>query len=360
MKRIPPPQPGIKSQPQRALFLDIFRIFLCSGIVFYHYTPVRPACGAYMVNAFFVMSGFLLALAFDRMPQLDLNRFYSSKALRLLPIYFSGILIGVALRCFRAWYAGKSCLDAMLPDYTAEQWGNLCLPKWVACYDSPLWFVTVELILLLAAPLFFVIFKKRIWFAAFFLLMLGTAGFLYSRVPYMADHGAGLYYSPICRSWQLLGGMVSAAIYLSLKGKQCPQWCRYVVRGATLLVMGLFLCGAYVTMTFKQCADLHCWNFTYEFDVLTVGVFMAVIPLLYRLPNIGGKVVQKWVTWAALLTYPVYVTHVLAQSVTHSLRLNAIYALLLTLVMSWCLLVAQQYLERLVKKRRCADSSAVN
>lgn len=346
---IPSPVVGINNS-RRALFLDVFRIFLCSGIVFYHYTPERPACGAYMVNGFFVMSGFLLALAFARMPQLDVQRFYASKALRLLPIYFAGILMGAGLKCIRAWYAGDLTLNALLPEYTVDQWVNLSLPRLASSFDSPLWFVTVELELLLAAPLLYVLFKNRVGFCVFFLLMLGTAGFLYSQVPYMADRGAGLYYSPLCRCWQLLGGMLSAAVYLAVKKKAFPCWCRYLVAMVTVILVSLFLGGAYMTMSLKQYEDLHCWNFTYGFDVLTVSVFMVLIPLLHRLPNIGGSYLQKMVTTAALLTYPVYVVHVLAGSTMQSLHQGVCGSLGLTFIISIGLLMAQNFIEHRVKR----------
>lgn len=345
-----------KGKIQRSFFLDIFRICLCCGIVFYHYAPEKPSCGSYMVNGFFVLSGFLLAIAFNRMEQLNVRLFYRAKAIRLLPLFAAGILMGFAIRLCRVIKSGNLNFESLLPSFPPEYWGNLNPAKVAGFYDPPLWFVAVELALLLAAPLFFALYKKRGRFVCFFLLMLAVAAFLFSRVPYLSNRGMGLYYSPLCRCWQFLGGMVAAQFYLAFNAISETPMTRLVSRCLTALFICLYIGGAVATMVLKERSQLHCWNFTFEYDVLTVGMYMVLIPLLYRLPNIGGEKLQKTVTYAALLTYPVYVIHYLPYNVLKSFtQLSYVYralpALVITLLLAVLLQAAQEIFEAWMKKR---------
>lgn len=346
-----------KEGNQRSFFLDVFRISLCCGIVFYHYTPVRPSCGSYMVNGFFVLSGFLLAMAFNRMEQLDVSRFYRAKAIRLLPLFAMGILMGFAIKLCRVIKSGNLIFDKLLPSFPPEYWGNLNPAKVAGFYDPPLWFVAVELALLLAAPLFFALYKKRGCFVAFFLLMLAVAAFLYSRVPYLSNRGMGLYYSPLCRCWQFLGGMVAARFCLAFNEIPETPKKRLVSRCLTVLFICLYMGGAVATMTLKEHSQMHCWNFTFEYDLLTVGMYMGLIPMLYSLPNKGGEKFQKTVTYIALLTYPVYVIHYLPYSiikpfVQQGYVYYALPALAITLVLAVFLQMVQVRFEDWLKRSR--------
>ena len=136
-----------------AILLDIFRIVLCVGVVIYHYTPVRPCSGPFMVIGFFVMSGFLLGLHFNKQKTLDVNVFYHKKAKRLLPLLIISLLLAVGCKIIK--HASNLNINSLVPPYSANEWVNCNIAKVVMWYNAPLWYMVVELAMLLFAPLYF-------------------------------------------------------------------------------------------------------------------------------------------------------------------------------------------------------------
>ena len=69
---------------------------------------VSEACGSCPVNWFFMLSGFVLCLAFEgrQMPQpmvTEARRFTASRFRRLAPLYYAGLIFGVLV----AFFIGK-------------------------------------------------------------------------------------------------------------------------------------------------------------------------------------------------------------------------------------------------------------
>jgi len=295
------------SEVLRAPFPDFLRIILCFGVCFYHFTPERPACGSYMVLGFLVMSGFLLGVHFERISALDALRFYSSKVKRLLPLFVVALAIGVGVRW--ALCIVNPGTSGMLPAYSSEGWGNFNPAIFVAYYNAPLWYMVIEFFMLLCAPFLFWAYKGRLALYVVLALSVLTACFLYSQVPYSSDHGSGLYYSPIARLWQFVAGLCAAKIMSRCSGGEHPIR-RRVANTACVLLAGLFLAGAWWTMSVKQAAELHFWNYTFDFDCIVVLLYAVLVPLLYsRTWKMGGKP-SSVLAWLALLTYPVYLLHV--------------------------------------------------
>lgn len=187
----------------RAHALDFLRISLCAGVVLYHYTPDRPCIGPFMVIGFLVLSGFLLGLNFAQHNILDPTRFYAHKCKRFLPMLTAVLFI---LFCLRLLLGHE-----LVPPPNFE-YGNFSIPLFLEWYNIPTWYMGVELLLLLAAPFFFFLHQSK---GGIPTVCVGAAlfsYFLFSRVPYEAPFGDGLYFSPIARCWQFMAGILSAQI----------------------------------------------------------------------------------------------------------------------------------------------------
>lgn len=97
--------------PAFSVYLDLLRVLAASMVVVYHLktlglgpTPVRalmPGFGHEFVIVFFVLSGFVIALAVDRKPQARLSDYLLDRAARLysvaLPCLIVSALVSVAL-----------------------------------------------------------------------------------------------------------------------------------------------------------------------------------------------------------------------------------------------------------------------
>lgn len=279
----------------RSSFLDIFRIILCLGVVVYHYTPVRPSSGPFMVNGFFVMSGFLLASVYVRKPFI-LEDFYGKKVLRLLPMFLAAIFLGVIFR---------AATGHPIPE--SFSWGNFDIVSFCMYYDTPLWYMAVEFVLLLMAPFFIFIQQKKI-LGIFTLIITFIVSLLFLKVSPGSCFADGLYFSPFARSFQFLMGMYSA--YIFAKYRDSKFFNSVFSKIITYVLFSIFLILAVFFMVVKQKEHMQYWNYSFMLTLLS-SLFMAIlIPFIY---NFRLKFTIAWsqtLTYIALLTYPIYLFHV--------------------------------------------------
>lgn len=334
----------------RAPMLDVLRILLCVGVTFYHYTPIRPASGSFSVLGFLVMSGFLLGIHFDKIAELNVVRFYQSKIKRFMPMFLIALLFGIVYMASRSWKDTGEIV--LLEGMTTALWGNFDLVRFVSRFNSPLWFMVVEFCMLLAAPFFFVLYKRR-FIIVFLVACTLVSWFLYQQIPYASNRGSGLYYSPLARCWQFIAGMTAAWLYCRI----CT-----VKRGKIAAITGeiihwvLFACfcsfAAYL-MLHKQQEYLKFWNFTFDFDMICVFMYSSLIPLMYSRRYFMPESIKKCLTRLSELTYPVYLLHVPLMGVSSFLlslisdNINFCYVAWVSVVMT---LVCSDILLRLQKR----------
>lgn len=292
-------------QTNRATLPDLLRIILCVGVVFHHMTPIRPASGPFMVLGFFVMSGFLLGRQFESLDKLDVSRFYDSKARRLLPMFLAALITGFVLKL--ALFVLKPETSAILPNWQPTEWGNINPARLIGFYNAPLWFMWIILFMFLCAPLLFWLYKKKYALYVFLALCLFTTWGLFQQIPYSSDHECGLYYSPITRSWQFVAGMAAAKIY---PPRQIINAKRVTTNIILVFLLIIFLAAALWSMLVKQATDLNFWNYTFAFDFGVVFMFCMLIPLLFSTNWKLSERAACFISWLAILTYPIYLFHV--------------------------------------------------
>lgn len=284
---------------ERALLLDIYRIFLCVGVVVYHYFWPRPACGPFMVNGFLVMSGFLVGMMFKERSEFDSTRFYASKVRRLLPLFLLAIVVGLLHRMY------EGCL---LPEWGAGQWAHLSISELLLHWNTPLWYMAVECALLFMVPFFYYLHRFRFGMAGGCIVALVTTWGLFSCVPDCAPFGEGLYYSPLARCWQFMAGILASGLCVFLCQRRVEKSCLF--KGATLLLFAVFVAVAVVLMSVLQKEELNYYNYTFSFDLLTTAFYCLLIPCLFAFGGVVNNAFSAFVNKAALLTYPVFLFHV--------------------------------------------------
>lgn len=260
-----------------------------------------------MVLGFFVMSGFLTGIHFHTRDELNANQFYQHKIKRLIPLFLTAFITGIFLKVVQCLYLcpGEA---GILPHMNTNQWVHLNIAQLVGYYNAPLWFMIIEFYLLICVPLLFWFYRRKWALSGLLLTSMLTSYFLYQQIPYSSDHGCGLYYSSIARSWQFIAGLVVAKALLTLSPGNAMR--RKFANFACIILTLVFLAAGAWSMIVKQAADLHFWNYTFDFDVAVVGMFCALIPLLYsRSWSINDKLSQI-ISYLALLTYPIYLFHV--------------------------------------------------
>lgn len=332
----------------RALALDFLRISLCAGVVLYHYTPNRPSIGPFMVIGFLVLSGFLLGMAFQRFDTLNPSTFYAHKCKRFLPMLIAALLFSMVGK----FLIGK----ALLPPAVDFSWGNFSIPLFLEYYSVPIWYMGVELLLLLCAPFFFFLHQTKHGILLFFLACAAFTGLLFSQVPYAAKFGDGLYFSPVARCWQFVAGIVAAQLFsgyyqLPWLSKITTSTKNKICRSVVCLLLIIYAAAWIALAILKQDGDLRCWNYTYSFDFLCTIFYIFLIPLLYQLNTTLSDRAASFIRYAAGLTYPIYLLHtamlhawegILPILGSNSLQLMRLLALLCTLIGALILTVLQK------------------
>lgn len=158
-----------------------------------------------MVIGFLVLRGFLLGTAFQRLDILNPSTFYTHKCKRFLPMLIVALLYSLV---------GKLIIGKpTLPPADDFSWGNFSIPGFLEYYNLPTWYMGVELLMLLNAPFFFFLHKTKHGIILFFLASAAFTVLLFSQVPYAAQFGDGLYFSPVARCRQFVAGILAAQLF---------------------------------------------------------------------------------------------------------------------------------------------------
>lgn len=283
----------------------MLRIILCLAVFFHHYCPPYSAAGAFCVIGFFLMSGFLLGLEFQKTEVFDSSAFYSKKAVRLLPMLCFAYLFSVSMKVINEPF--------LLKNYTsAEIWVGFNIIDILKWPNPALWYMGVELCFLASAPLLFWLHRKKCALWVLFLASALLSGIIHSRIPLGYRDAMGFYFSPLGRIWQFVGGILLADVwrhvvenrrfmaYAMLKSK----W-NYV---AAVLVL-FILTGVLVYLLVLPQDEISNADTSFRFECMSALLIALSIPLLFEFHVNAGQKIQRCLHHLSLLTYPYYMLH---------------------------------------------------
>lgn len=284
--------------PHRFLFLDGLRGIAAISIFLLHTGVLMGFSSAYVaVDMFFVLSGFVIAYAYEKSLQTGLSalRFMTARVIRVYPCYLLGSLIGVA------FLVAKSGLGEARTNLT---------PFWPQLFEMPLMIPDVGGGPLYPAngpvwSLFFELVANLIYGAlvvtvstSALLAISGTAGaLLVALTLYYGDFEAG--FTPL----QLLGGLarVGFGFFLGValfRWREKSSWMRFGAKPALpliLLVAALF----WPTSTSDGITKLH--------DLVSVFIVMPLVVILGA--NVTVTRTAGLCSLAGRLSFPLYAIH---------------------------------------------------
>ena len=290
------------------------------------------------------MSGFLLGMEYLK-KEMNISVFFNRKLQRLLPLFLLALILGSVFRLLSSH---------KIPEHFNCESFDLVL--FIMYYNTPLWYMVVEFVLLLFSPFFVYLLHKKNFILYATLLMMSFSCFMYSRVGNCASYPDGLYFSPLARCWQFLLGMAVAELC-----RQLDVFSYIRSRKGSIITTCMFLffiCLSVLFVTLKQNSSLiDYWNYSFSFNFITSVFFAFLIPLLYGCRILFFKSLQSVLTYFALLTYPVYLFHVVVWQYVvvgfdklfhvQSLKVTLPISVVVTLLLSVCCMYCENHFLRL-------------
>lgn len=303
-------------QRERQPGLDLLRALAIVIVVIYHsgiYGFALPAnhhrFGWIGVDLFFVLSGYLiggqLLAGLSRDGSLNFRRFYSRRALRILPAYFVVLAIYFLLPSWREFPEISPLWKFLLSVQNIGLRGGTAF--------SHAWSLAVEdqFYLVLPVLLFFLVRWKRAAFLVPILVVLGGCalrGYLAASHPNAAGNGVSgrafqslIYYPTWTRLDPLVLGVVLAAIQ-----RHRPAWWQRLTNLAPWLWLPAFALIAYALYLAEDAITVV--GCIWQFPLIALGMAaLLVCALSPRLPFNRYQI--PGAAFLASIAYSVYLSH---------------------------------------------------
>ncbi len=293
--------------------MGTIRFILAMLVVIFHLALV-PKIGHMAVQAFFVLSGYLMTLvmhgSYGYSPA-GFRRFWANRALRLYPMYLLSLVLTLGLIAFLGEETVRNFLGSMYVPRTAEEWlQNLTFiywnwfPAWESPrLSSPSWALTIEMLYYLLISLGLSRFRwlTWAWFAA------GCAWFVWAlltqqsfQIGYFHIASGALPFSLGALAWHYRDNIDRFVDRL-----------RPSRNDAALQLVGLGMAGMLIAAGVRVVITYMGWGEPLENLVMFVHAFIALVLIIgtVRL-SLKGRF-KAWDKTLGDLSYPIYISHFL-------------------------------------------------
>lgn len=329
---------------QRLPVLDVFRIFIC-GMVFLFHAVVHKfwvieqdgffypnlATGALYMDAFFILSGFLLYYLYsDKLQNLsieELKDFYLKRVKRIYPHYILSTIV-ISVLAGIVWWAipvEVFCLQGFFPSLFNKM-GN-----------GGTWFISCLMVCYLLFPFLTDLIKQIKKEVLVIILLYFTMIYFNCLVIDLKIKWIALYIHPIYRLLEFVIGMFVGKLFCTKPSLDSVKASIVSIIGFVLLfglIPVLYKCNFINHVKFAQNYPLYC--------VLTVPIFSV---LIYSLASVKNKFVDiiaqnKLIKLISALTFPFFIWQGIAQILTRIVVKNyslGEYSFMLYFVITLCL-----------------------
>ena len=231
--------------------LTFFRFVAALMVVFFHFggdvgLPTALLAGQQMVTFFFVLSGFVMVVAYYRRDHIDLKAYWWARVARIFPVYFVALLMMVVYQWLR--HSEFEPLAILL--------NVLFLQAWISPYplsvNSPGWSLSVEMFFYFLFPLLVMLIKRSRASSALVLAIAFGTWLLTQGLSIAALNLGGyqgypslshdlMFYFPLTHLCSFLLGVAAGVWFLSREGDALPSTVSLPLIGLSAFVIAYML-----------------------------------------------------------------------------------------------------------------------
>lgn len=243
------------------------------------------------VSYFFILSGFIMIVAYHRKDKIEYFDYYRNRLARIYPLYVLGLLLYLVTR-----YSDFSIYKGLLYLLGFQSW----IPGEAMILNFPGWSISVEFLFYLLFPLLYNYFyskgNKSIWIVTI-IIWITTQAFssiysesFYYKGPHTESHEL-LYYFPLMHINEFLVGNLAGLYFI-----KNPEQKNYDV--PVVIIFGLILWSLIFT------------SFFYHNGLMAV-LFIPLIILISRNNGILSKLFSlQPLEYLGEASYAIYITHI--------------------------------------------------
>lgn len=291
--------------------MGIVRFVLAMLVVVFHLASV-PKIGGMAVQAFFVLSGYLMTLVMHNSygySAVGFGRFWANRALRLYPMYFLviGLTVGVIsvlgeekASTFREVLAIPATFGQWIQNLTFIYWN--WFPSWVAPRLSPpSWALTIEMFyyLLISVGLSRFRWSTWLWFAAglgWFVWVVATQQDL--NYGYFHIASGALPFSLGALAWHYRSELDALIGRVTSQQNKAAIW-----------LVGAGFAGMIAATGIRMFMTIMGWDESRETVVMFLHTFVAFVLIIGTTRLTLPQALRKWDKVLGGLSYPVYISH---------------------------------------------------
>ncbi len=222
----------MKSSSKYYKYIDIIRIFACTGVILYHLNILK---GGYLaVSIFFVLSGFLSVISLKNKEKISLKEYYLNK---LKKLYLPLIILVFSTITVISFFSNINLLTikreviSILFGYNNFWQLNSNLDYFARHIDSPfmhLWYISILFQFDLIFPFLYLGLKKigdkiKKWLPSLITFIFGIISFGYFCYLYKNGNIMNAYYNTLARSFSILFGVSLGFFHLYYNKLVCNK-----------------------------------------------------------------------------------------------------------------------------------------
>lgn len=270
--------------------------------IFLHHTVAYTGGGYLGVEFFFVLGGFVMTLGYkDRVlgSEFSYKGFIFRRIAKYYPLHWLCLAAILALMLLTGEFGKDKVGPLILNAALLQSW--VPLKSVYFSFNAPSWYLSTMLFLVAVFPFLLkgieAILKSKRWTAVFFTALLGSYLVLFVTLKDESRH-FWLYINPLVRLMDYILGILSACLFLSLKGK---------IRGSSAVPLRILMYASLALLIFLSIV----LETRYLMCSLIFAPLVCVLLILVSLEPVGGRSVFSWKPLVFLggFSFEIYMIH---------------------------------------------------